>query len=529
MLRSHPLWWEFARTLRIWYIFVMSLGLLLVQLNPTTAECAARYGLAGISITCSSGASTSISTHHNDLCWLPPRTNSSVIESRLPTHNQASGYVYLWKFESSLPMTISFENTDFYSWSQPHFIGLYKCKGSIGCYPTEFVTGSVNGDIPGVFTSEWGFVVQFGARSSWSASVNRVPKFDMRVNVLQNECEMCPTGTYKSTVSNEPCAYCDPGKFGSTRGRTECQYCYFDEATRGFGSTSSSLCLPCSRHSSTQGMVGEICTCNPGSGMQTALIGCRNCKAGTYKPAGNSPCINCVQGKFSATLQATSESVCTNCPENSNSPEASIMADACLCNVGWEGSNDGTCSVCPVGKYKDAPGNAGCVSCVAGKYNTGTGNEACTSCTSNTYSTIIGGNTQSVCQSCPVNSASPLGSDASNDCVCNIEWAGENGGVCTLCEAGKYKTTINPLETKCSDCVAGKFNTGTGNEACTSCTSNTYSTIIGGNTQSVCLSCPVNSASPLGSDASSDCVCNAGWTGENGNACAKCDIGKYKA
>ena len=179
MLLSHPLWWEFARTLRIWYIFAVSWGLLLVQPNPTTAECAARYGLASTSITCSGG--TYGQTQTNRACLLPPRTPAGVMESRLPSRNPVSDYVYRWKFVSTFPMTISFENADFWSWQQPHALQLFKCAESLGCGSLDFVTISQNGQLPGVFTSDYGFVVQFSTHSFWSAAWgHKVPKFDMR-------------------------------------------------------------------------------------------------------------------------------------------------------------------------------------------------------------------------------------------------------------------------------------------------------------------------------------------------------------
>jgi hypothetical protein len=43
-----------------------------------------------------------------------------------------------------------------------------------------------------------------------------------------------------------------------------------------------------------------------------------------------------------------------------------------------------------------------------------------------------------------------------------------------------------------------------------------------------CTSCPLGSSSPPGSDAATDCACNAGFTGTNGGTCTICVAGKYK-
>ena len=37
------------------------------------------------------------------------------------------------------------------------------------------------------------------------------------------------------------------------------------------------------------------------------------------------------------------------------------------------------------------------------------------------------------------------------------------------------------------------------------------------------------SSSPAGSDAASDCACDAGFTGPNGGTCTACPAGTYKA
>ena len=42
-----------------------------------------------------------------------------------------------------------------------------------------------------------------------------------------------------------------------------------------------------------------------------------------------------------------------------------------------------------------------------------------------------------------------------------------------------------------------------------------------------CLACPANANSAAGSDAVTDCVCNAGYYGPGGDSCATCDAGSW--
>jgi len=44
----------------------------------------------------------------------------------------------------------------------------------------------------------------------------------------------------------------------------------------------------------------------------------------------------------------------------------------------------------------------------------------------------------------------------------------------------------------------------------------------------VCHACVVNSQSPAGSDAQTNCSCNAGWTGPDRSTCTVCAFGTYK-
>jgi hypothetical protein len=144
---------------------------------------------------------------------------------------------------------------------------------------------------------------------------------------------------------------------------------------------------------------------------------------------------------------------------------------------------------CAAGKYKTAPlSAAACTLCAGGKYK------------------ASAAQTSDTCESCPANSNSPTGSDASNDCTCTTGWSGPNGDTCLkLCASGQKRSGIT-----CEDCEEGTYKGLT--DTATSC--------VG--------SCLANSNSPAGSDSDTACLAHSGYTG-SGNTIAECAAGKYKA
>jgi len=109
----------------------------------------------------------------------------------------------------------------------------------------------------------------------------------------------------------------------------------------------------------------------------------------------------------------------------------------CTCNVGFVGDQ--------------------CTECMSGKYKTALGNAVCTSCGETNISTAAGATNTSTCAVCPANSNSLAESSAATACRCNAGWTGPNGGLCTQCEAGKFKALVGSMQ--CDDCVAGKYST----------------------------------------------------------------------
>jgi hypothetical protein len=150
------------------------------------------------------------------------------------------------------------------------------------------------------------------------------------------------------------------------------------------------------------------------------------------------------------------------------------------------------CNACPPGTYKVSDESTPCINCVAGKYRV-----------------LPAATAESSCIPCPANTFSFSPSTLVTNCSCNAGYAaGDNGLPCVACSAGTYKTSVGP---------------GT----CTNCAANEYSTTLAQVT-ATCSSCPSNSKAQAGSDDASDCQCNAGYTGANGQPCLACVQGTYK-
>lgn len=155
--------------------------------------------------------------------------------------------------------------------------------------------------------------------------------------------------------------------------------------------------------------------------------------------------------------------------------------DACDCNEGYAGqpSNSEPCKPCNQHEYQPATGSLYCNDCSPNSGTDGPGSVYLT------------------------------------DCKCN---AGYQGLVDDL-------PNDPPNSADCLQCVRGKFKSSRGTESCQKCEANTYSLSEGSTT---CTDCPAHMSAPEGSDASSDCKCNAGYEADQEGGvrqCNPCDVG----
>jgi hypothetical protein len=291
-------------------------------------------------------------------------------------------------------------------------------------------------------------------------------------------CSACVAGSYKPATGSAVCDTCVIGKFSTDVARTNiatCQNCPSNSNTVAVGQDAAT-----------------DCTCNAG---YTGLDGvwCDACVPGKFKAVtGSSACLSCGEGKYSTALGSVG-GTCTNCPANNNAPAASGSPAACTCNAGsWGGGGTTACHLCSAGKYKET-----------------TGPDHCEWCPPSTYSTAVGATATSTCQQCPENSYSPAGSASASQCTCKPGYTGPNNGPCVACPAGKFKTTFGSAP--CSDCPVHTYSVATAK------------------TDSTCTTCPTNAVTlQTGSNVATQCVCNLGYTGPNGDTCGACVAGKYK-
>ena len=117
-----------------------------------------------------------------------------------------------------------------------------------------------------------------------------------------------------------------------------------------------------------------------------------------------------------------------------------------------------------------------------------------------TAQTGTGKTSVSDCLSCPTDSSSSAGSDALADCLCNAGYTGPNGGTCTQCAAGKFKTTTGSAA--CTDCQPGYESSPPHYTDCLICPAGEYE-----DASEFCVACPANSyTSAAGSYDIHDCV-----------------------
>ena len=188
----------------------------------------------------------------------------------------------------------------------------------------------------------------------------------------------------------------------------------------------------------------------------------------------SAPCMPCLRGTYGILNGQVSINSCVNC-------------EAGKSTIVTGGNSSAICEACTVKTYGAGTGHQ-CVNCEAGTYNALSGRTACAAC--------------------PTHSSSLPGSTVLCACMCGAGYTGQDGGTCTQCIAGKYKVA-------------------TGDAVCTNCDIRQYSTAVAA-TLDVCQECPSNSNAPDASDEPTDCTCNSGSGGPNGDTCTECMAGKYK-
>ena len=353
-----------------------------------------------------------------------------------------------------------------------------------------------------------------------------------------SDCQ-CPPGH-----TGESCAPCPAGTFKDMVGASECIVCPAAKYSDAMGANASSACLPCPQGAvSPNGSTSlSDCSCKAGFTARADGESCVACEAGKFKTnVGTGECTQCPRGKYSAvyliatglardmckdcmrnTYSSADNSKCSPCPFHAVSAIGSSSRSDCQCAKGYTGPDGRSCVACVAGKYKAVQGASACASCRAGKFSTtsaATAESSCTTCAANSYSAPDNGH----CILCPYYAVSSRASSSQTDCVCDVGFTGPNGGPCGACPAGKYKQVIG--SSQCRQCQEGKFSTSVAATSITTCRFSCSPSSYSSADNSACLACPPHTVSAASSAELGDCVCDLGYTGNDGGPCQACQPG----
>ena len=206
------------------------------------------------------------------------------------------------------------------------------------------------------------------------------------------------------------------------------------------------------------------------------------------------------------------------------------------CEVGQDIEEGGACVVeCIAGNSQGDGGYT--YSCLVGGELTEPTPD-CEPCPEGFYQSLPMPVAPSLCTECPADSTTELpGQTDPSSCLCSPGYSGDivtGEELCEACPLGEYKpvagpaacdlcpeqsSTENPASTAPTECLCNAGYSGeilTGEEQCEACAANTYKTDPGA---APCTVCPENSFTAEGEDGATEpaaCVCDAdnGWTGE---------------
>ncbi|KAJ1491451.1 hypothetical protein T484DRAFT_1882630 [Baffinella frigidus] len=406
-------------------------------------------------------------------------------------------------------------------------------------------------DAPAGNTLRTGCTCNLGFYGSPGVSCTQCPVNafrDSRNGTVVADCAACPNNSSAPLASDSVAdCVCDPGFWGDPAHGVACLPCAPGSYNGLSNQTQASACILCPTSSTT---LMEA---------QTEVDHCV-CLPGFYgEPGAADSCDACPADTFNEEHGSTARLDCNNCTDDSFSPSGSGLETACTCNVGYTGADGGPCAACLPGLYKNTTGSADCTACpfessspeasddihlcTCNKGYTGPDGSACVACLPTFYKGIEGA---SECIQCEAFTYSPPASRNLSMCACVPGFFGNLGGPCAECPEDTYKESFgnascaecpdnsfsrnaSALLTNCS-CVEGHFGPPGG--PCTQCPAATYKDYTGnqhvGNALADCRVCPNNTWSSASSVYVTECVCVAGYTGEDGTSCTACPVDQFK-
>jgi len=325
-----------------------------------------------------------------------------------------------------------------------------------------------------------------------------------------------------------------------------------------------------------------LCECDEGyTGDGTSA--CAACPRGKYKAGrGSGACQSCESSTYQDSAGAA---VCHSCPPNSESQAESSAVTDCRCLPGFDGFDGAPCIACTPGTSKSIAGRTpsdpteACadgtpdvifsdrvVGCDTQWEAPGlmSGADACSagwSLCASEAAARTNGMTAAACAS-----LAPEGTFYASQASgpgkvwrCSEEHPGQSDGFDNIFGCGNNSPNFQiSKELGIHSCgvftnAIGNSDTGTWTniqgvanseqefmsvikvgvqnggvlcckDPCTPCAADTFAD---GHSE-LCAACPAHSQSPPASDALSDCICNAGYSGPDGGPCLACQAGTYK-
>ena len=204
-------------------------------------------------------------------------------------------------------------------------------------------------------------------------------------------------------------------------------------------------------------------------GDANAIEGCQAC------PAGTSSFPYDIVSDFVNSSNATHISDCVQCSAGKYKPALGTLG----CEIRESASLEqcvlsGTCGLgkCPSACVKLDQDRSVCCRAFADIADTRCQELVCVFCPKGSFSDVAGA---ASCQSCPTDSVSTPGSTIDTACKCAPGFDGLDGGSCSICAAGKYKSLAGTGGGGCAVCEAGKFSPDDGATICQLCSSSSDS------------------------------------------------------
>ena len=266
------------------------------------------------------------------------------------------------------------------------------------------------------------------------------------------------------------------------------------ECEKGHYKNELDSCQKCERGKFKPSVGNEACQACPAQHgtIKEGSFKCERCPEGHYLDTTLSHCFECEPGSYRDNTASSDE--CTQCPAGKYSPDRAAVSAS-------------TCRPCPNGRFSTASGvndPSLCTRCPQGKYSIGT---------------------RTSCMRCPENKTT-FGDGigySEDDCYCQEGFKrSADTSQCEACGYGSKGTDINA--SFCVSCGYGEFQNQTGMSVCNTCASNQFS--AGGATE--CDPCPANSDGGFRNSHITNCTCNKGFTGLDGQNCSACNAGTFK-